>query len=84
MHQISDELKFLNAKDLGILQSSIQKKLQKEDYVPYLDHLDNYVLSKLKWWKGLFRIKFYFIIKTFALIRLTRIIEAGTGSFRDA
>jgi hypothetical protein len=48
MHQISDELKFLNAKDLGLLQSSIQRKLQKPDYIPYLEHIDNYVLSKLK------------------------------------
>ena len=47
LHQIADELKFLNSKDLGMLQQSIQKKLQKSEYRSYLDHIDNYVLSKL-------------------------------------
>ena len=48
MHQIADELKFLKAQDLGTLQSRVQAKLQKPDYAPYLAHIDNYVLAKLK------------------------------------
>lgn len=48
MHQIADELKFLKAQDLGLLQSRIQTKLQKDDYAPYVDHIDKYVLAKLK------------------------------------
>lgn len=48
MHQIADELKFLKAQDLGTLQSRIQAKLSKADYAPYVDHIDQYVLAKLK------------------------------------
>ena len=48
MHQIADELKFLKAQDLGTLQSRINQKLSKPDYAPYLEHIDNYVLAKLK------------------------------------
>ena len=52
MHQIADELKFLKAQDLGILQSRINQKLSQPVYQPYLEHIDNYVLSKLKWWSN--------------------------------
>ena len=48
MHQIADELKLLKPQDLGTLQHRIQMKLAKPEYGPYLDHIDQYVLSKLK------------------------------------
>ena len=50
MHQIADELKFLKAQDLGTLQTRIQAKLNKEEYSPYIKHIDDYVLAKLKWY----------------------------------
>ena len=48
MHQIADELKLLKPQDLGTLQHRIQMKLAKPEYSPYLDHIDQFVLSKLK------------------------------------
>lgn len=48
MHQIADELKFLKAQDLGNLNARINAKLDKEEYAPYIKHIDDYVLAKLK------------------------------------
>ena len=48
MHLVADELKFLNQKDLGRLQNNLSMKLGRPDYVPYTNHIDEYVLKKLK------------------------------------
>ena len=48
MHQVADELKFLNARDVGKLTASLQRKLDRPDYQPYLEHIDQYILANLK------------------------------------
>ena len=45
---VSDEIKLLNTRDLGIFKQELDKQMLREDMADYFKHIDDCILRKLQ------------------------------------